>query len=236
MFASMIGLLSTLVGFALSHVSKLAFPLVTALMIYPLYYLDLKKGTNWRAANHVLLWALFSSITLTLLTIILGEETERLILHGEAYKEEMFRWIETGIGAEGDPHLFILPKIKELAIFSSLCLVSAGFLGLFLGSFLLNYMNYYVGCLFIHTKPGFLWVPVLFSWPIYAILRVIGYVNLGVVLSTPLFSRLFKAKFDRDQVRKQLLLAAIMIGLDFILKGSVANAIYQPILRKATEF
>ncbi|GEM_PF-4494630 len=46
----------------------------------------------------------------------------------------------------------------------------------------------------------------------------------------------YRVKFDRDRVRKQLLLAVIMIRLDFILKGSVANAIYQPILRKATEF
>ncbi len=108
------------------------------------------------------------------------------VLRGEPYRREMYSWISTGRGAEGDPSLFILPKIREIAVFSVLSFVSAGFLGLFLGSFLLNYMNYYVGCLLLDVKPGYLWAPVLFGWPIYAVLRVPGYVALGIVMSKPL--------------------------------------------------
>ena len=235
LLAFILGILSILIGLILSKISRLVFPLVMTLMIYPLYYLDLKEGRNWDAAYHVLMWALSSSLTLILITMSLGEEIGELILKGNSYKQEMFRWIRTGAGPEGDPSLFMIPKLTELGLFSILCFVSAGFLGLFLGSFLLNYMNYYVGCLFIHSKAGMMWAPILLGWPIYAILRVIGYVNLGVVLSIPFFSRLLGASFDGKQVKKQLYLALAMITLDFLLKGTLANLVYQPILKRAIE-
>jgi len=229
------GVISTLVGLLLSNISKFAFPLVMTIAIYPIYYLDLRQGRSWEASKHVLLWALSSSITLILLTALLGEGIGELILHGTSYKQEMLDWIKTGKGPEGDPRLFIVPKLREIAIFSVLCLFSAGFLGLFLGSFLLNYMNYYVGCIIIHARPGKLWVPLIFGWPIYAILRVVGYVNLGIVLSVPIFSKILKVEFDERQVKRQLYLAILTIALDFILKGTVANLVYQPLLRGAIE-
>lgn len=203
--------------------------------IYPVYYADLRRGKSWQASKHVLLWALSSSITLILFTAMLGEGIGDLVLHGRSYRQEMFDWIRTGEGPEGDPRLFMLPKLREIAVFSILCLVSAGFLGLFLGSFLLNYMNYYVGCLIIHAEPGKFWIPLIFGWPIYAILRVIGYVNLGVVLSIPVFSRFLKVRFDREQVKRQLCFSILLVALDFILKGTVANLVYQPILQRAIE-
>ena len=185
------------------------------------------------------------------------ETASKIILNGEKYREEMFKWIETGQGPEGDPSLFMVPKIIEILVFSLLGILTLGFAALLLGAYLLNYMNYYVGVLLLHAKPGltsFLTVA-LFSWPIYAIIRVIGYVCLGVSLTWFAYNLLFnyimkktmktklgplyslteifvkkKKTIDVESVKNLLLIAFVMIVLDFILKATVANMVYQPIL------
>ena len=232
-FSAFLGVFSVLAGLLCAYVTSFAFPFISAILIYPLYYVDLRKGRSFDALYHVLVWAFFSSLTLILLTVGLGEGLGVYIVHGVSYRDEMFSWIRTGVGAEGDPHLFILPKIKELALFSLLTLVSGGFLGLMLGSMLLNFMNFYVGCLFLSVHEGYFWVPLFFGWQIYAVLRVIGYVNLGILLSMPLYRRLLGSRFDSGSVRRHVLLVVVCIALDFLLKGTVANAFYQPLLKKA---
>ncbi len=228
-----LGFGSAALGLALAKLHPILFPAVMTAAIYPLYLADLRASKNWRAARHVLLWAFSSTVAMIALTVLLGEQIGSLVLHGESYRYEMFEWIKTGAGPEGDPRLFVAPKLREIAVFSALSLISAGLLGLFLGSFLLNYMNYYVGCLIVHAQPGKLWVPLIFGWPIYAIIRVVGYVNLGVVLSIPLLRLLKLTDLSLRDARKQLALALACIALDFALKATVANAVYWPMLSQA---
>ena len=112
----------------------------------------------------------------------------------------------------------------------------------------------------LHAKPSiesFVTVA-LFSWPIYAIIRVIGYVCLGAALTwfsytlitNFLLKKLMKSKLgpfyflaekfikikiiDIAPVKNILIIAAITIILDFILKATIANMVYQPILNAHT--
>jgi len=232
LLAFALGLASPLAGLALARVHPAAMPLVMTLAIYPVYLSDLESGEPWTAVRRVLLWALASSIAVVAATVLLGEGTVGpLILKGEEYRDEMLDWIRTGRGPEGDPSLFLVPKLIEIAVFTVLSLASAGFLGLFLGSYLLNYMNFYVGCLFLRAED---WaVPALFGWPIYAIIRVVGYTCLGTFLSIPLLRRLGRTELSQGEAAGLLKVALVCIALDFLLKATVANAIYQPILRGA---
>uniref|UniRef100_A0A7C1CGJ9 Uncharacterized protein n=1 Tax=Thermofilum adornatum TaxID=1365176 RepID=A0A7C1CGJ9_9CREN len=135
-------------------------------------------------------------------------------------------------GPEGDPSLFMIPKIREIAVFTALSLASVGLLGLFLGAVLLNYMNYYAGVLILHAKPEHLLSVVLLSWQIYALLRVVSYVFLGVALSRLSYIVIFQHRFTVEKDVKRLLFwSLIFIALDFLLKSTVANTFYQPLLR-----
>ncbi len=227
------GLLSPALGLLAAKIHPILLPLIMTLAIYPLYYRDLEEDMVWRAFWHVLAWSLACTVMMILLTIYFGAGISELILKGGSYRREMYSWIATGIGEEGDPRLFVKPKIIEIAVFSALSLVSAGFLGLFLGSILLNYMNFYVGCLFLDALPGYWWVPALFGWPIYAILRVPGYIALGIVLSRPLIRLKSGEKMQWGRAGRLAALALALILLDFALKATLANRFYQPILKKA---
>ncbi|MEM0377225.1 MAG: hypothetical protein QXI90_05580 [Thermofilum sp.] len=213
------------------HAHPLALPLLQVAAVYPAYLYLVRKSVLWRAAVLVLLWAAVESLLMVNATYSGTLRAAQAVINGEAYREEMFAWIRTGAGPEGDPALFVIPKLREIALFSAATFASAGFLGLLMGSILLNYMNYYVGCLLLAAKPGALLQVALLSWQVYAVLRVVGYVLLGVALtriSLLLWER--KRVVVEPEAARFLVWAAVLIAADFALKATVANAFYQPLL------
>lgn len=224
-----------IISLYLSKIHPIFLALIPTIVVYPPYLDFVRKKRLLEASILVLEWALFLTISMIYATIIYGEDIGSLVIKGQSYKEEMFLWIRTGYGPEGDPSLFMIPKIREIIIFSLAGLLTVGFLGLLMGAMLLNYMNYYVGALLLHAKPGAFFTVALLSWPIYAILRVPGYVFLGTVLTRISYVFLKERKLVLEPESKKLLLyAAILITLDFILKAIVANAFYQPMLKQLT--
>ena len=224
-----------LVGFYAAYIHPILLPLIPTIALYPAYYLLVSKNRLKEAVVLVVAWALLLTFLMAGFTVMYGEGIAPLVIKGESYKEEMFHWIKTGEGPEGDPRLFIVPKIREIIVFSVAAFVTAGFVALLMGAILLNYMNYYVGSLILHALPGAELQVALLSWPIYAILRVPGYVCLGVALSRLAINLIREWRLKFGEVRKLLYVALVLIVLDFILKGTVANTFYQPILNKIVQ-
>ena len=57
------------------------------------------------------------------------------ILNGAKYQTEMFHWIKTGAGAEGNPVQFVPQHLIHFIIFCVLSAISAGLLSLLMGAF-----------------------------------------------------------------------------------------------------
>ncbi len=93
----------------------------------------------------------------------------------------MFHWIRTGEGAEGSLQLFLPIHLREYALFSLLSLLTFGSAALILGTYLLNYMNFYVGQLVYQSSHP--WLAALVGWPPWSMLRVVGYIATGLALT-----------------------------------------------------
>ncbi|MEZ0346310.1 MAG: hypothetical protein ABWK01_07155 [Infirmifilum sp.] len=224
------------VALPLTRVNQMILPLLLTLAVYPGFIWQVSQGKFRSAYLLVFSWA----ITLSLLTIhyayTQGMQGAAAIAKGKEYTEEMFSWILTGRGAEGDPSLFIVPKLLEITVFALSSLATAGFAGLFLGAYLLDYMNFYVGVLLLHASASHFFEVALLSWQVYAILRVVGYVLLGTALSRISWLIFTKRKLIvEEEVKRLLVYALIFIFFDFILKATLANTLYQPLLRQFTE-
>jgi hypothetical protein len=223
------------IGLFAASAHPLLLPLLQVLPLYPVYLSLVSRGQLKRAAALVLLWALLMTLLMAWAAYTSGESLGGRVLMGESYRQEMFEWIRTGKGPEGDPSLFVIPKLREIAIFSAATFASAGFLGLLMGAILLNYMNYYVGSLLLAAKPGALLQVALLSWQVYAVVRVVGYTLLGVALTRVALQLLRQRRLVVEgEVRKLLLWALVLIALDFALKAAVANSVYQPLLKELT--
>lgn len=176
---------STALGFLLG--APWILPILGAAAAYPIYAADLARGRPARAAALMVVWAALLSVAVVVATMAFPSRAERTIWNGAEYASEMMEWIETGVGPEGTPSLYLPQHAAHFAAFNVACLASAGLGGLIMGAALLNYMNFYVAVLIEEASNPLL--AAFLGWPPWAILRVIGFILVSVPLSALLLRR-----------------------------------------------
>jgi hypothetical protein len=186
------------------------------ILMYPAYW----RGLGERPAAHVfgfsLLWAAAVSASIICWTQLSSGASGAAILRGIPYREEMFAWLHTGVGAEGDPRQFLPQHAAHLGLFVIASLASGGLLGLLMGSVLMGYMSFYVGSVALASGRPLLGAVV--GWHPWSVLRVIGFVACGVALSLPLRQRRLRA------VDLRLLLVGLaLVVVDAVVKALLAE-------------
>ena len=163
-------------------------------------------------------WTVLLSAGVILLVLYWPEGARAGILHGEAYRREMFGWISTGVAAENQPRAFIPQHLLHLAVFLVLTWLSGGYLGLALGAALVGYMSYFVGS--YAAASGHPLVGSVVAWVPWSVVRVGAFVLLGSLFAQPLLAR--RAwPFERWEVRLMALaLAGILV--DILVKAFFA--------------
>lgn len=196
-------------------------PLLQALPAWWVLLRDLRQGRPARGAVHMLAWALLASLVVIEISRQAPAETAPGVFRGAAYRDEMFAWIRTGIGAESDPARFIPQHAAHYALVLGLSLASAGLAGLLLGTVLLNYMNFYVGSL-VHAAAS----PVLASltgWPPWSILRVAGFIVGAVAAAHLLLGRVLHRAPWNARVAGRMFAASLGLVLaDIAVKALLA--------------
>lgn len=181
----------------------------------------------WRLAT---VWAVLLSLGVITMVWWQPEIAEEAVLRGESYRQEMFHWIRTGEGAEGQPAQFLPIHAGHLAVFVSLSWISAGYLGLVLGTWLLGYMSYFVGSYAVAAQSPL--IGPLIAWVPWSVLRVLAFVLLGCLFARPLLVR----RPWPFGPREKRLLALAVAGLlaDVGLKALMADG-YGLLLRRFAE-
>ena len=154
------------------------------LTLYPSFSRKVRAGDTFGAWQLGLLWALLLSAGVILLTIWWPAAARAGIVHGEAYRQEMFGWIATGTGKENDWHRFLPEHLLHLAVFLLVTWASGGYLGLALGAFLVAYMSYFVGS--YAAASGHPFLGSVAAWVPWSVVRVGSFVLLGSLFARPL--------------------------------------------------
>jgi hypothetical protein len=213
---------------AMARAGQIRFllPILATLAVYPVIAALLLRGRRVAAAAATLLWAASLSASIIAATRHDPASMARVVPNGPEYRDEMFEFIRSGAGRESDPALFVPQHLLHLTAFGVLAAGSGGLFGIALGSVLVGYMSYYVGALAAAGgAPG---TALLFGWAPWAILRVAGFVIVGLGLSEPL---LFAASIrmggeaaPRAAYRSWYITAAVLLGGDMLLKLLLAPA------------
>ena len=219
------------IGTVLTTVASLSFnipklmPFLGAVVIYPLYLLLVARCSYNQAMIWVLWWAICQSLAVVGATVLAPEQASEVVLNGSVYTESMFHWIRTGEGAEGTVQLFLPIHLREYVLFSLLSLVTFGSAALILGTYLLNYMNFYVGQLIYQSSNQ--WLAVLVGWPPWSMLRVVGYIATGLALTALALNlcHQINRKFPQLDFPRQYFL----MGLGLLLGDLIVKAILAPI-------
>jgi len=194
-------------------------PLLAPLTLYPPFVVRVREGRHFQAWQLGIAWAALLSAGIIALTFVWPEVARTGIFHGEAYRREMFGWINTGVAPENDWRVFLPTHALHFAIFLVLTWASGGYLGLVLGAALLGYMSYFVGCYAVASGHPFLGS--IAAWVPWSVLRVLAYVLFGTLFARPLLARRVWP-FERDEA-KLMALAASGLVADVLIKAFLAR-------------
>ena len=198
-------------------------PVLNALPAYAVLVNRLRRGERGGAVRAMLWWAATLAIVGTVALVWWPQPAADVVWHGAQYKNEMFRWIRTGRGAEGNVRLFLPQHLLHIAIFVTAGLATASAGAIVMGAGLMNYMAYYVASLARAGVPP--WAVTLLGWQPWAIARVAAFCTLGVLLAEPLLCWAFPAAEGRlKKTRRAPYVVAAMtaILLDWFLKFLLA--------------
>jgi hypothetical protein len=170
----------------------------------------------------MLIWAAALAVCATVFSYLDTAAAGRLFLRGETYRREMFDYLASGTGPEGNPRVFVPVHLTHAAIFCVLAVVTGASLAMALGAALMNYMAYYAGALGAASAQP--WKAMLLAWAPWALIRVASFVTLGVVLGGPVLGKLLGFPFHLPAQARWIRLAAAGLAADILLKWTLAPA------------
>ena len=111
-----------------------------------------------------------------------------------SYRDEMIHWVRTGVGPESMPSVFLPRHAAHAAVFAAASAVTGGVLSMPMGAALMNQMGEYVGAMAATSAHPV--ASALLGWHPWAIVRITGFVIIGVVLSGVLLSRVWRVPYS----------------------------------------
>jgi hypothetical protein len=198
-------------------------PALNALPAYVVLVHRLRKGELGGAVRAMLWWAAAMAIVGTVAVVWWPEPIGRLVLNGPGYKNEMFAWIRSGRGAEGNIRLFLPEHLVHLGAFVVVGLGTGGAAALLMGAALMNSASYYVSALAKSGVPP--WAVTLLGWPPWTVARAAAFATLGVLLAEPLLTLVFPTAREKLKAStRAAYVVAAMSGIltDWFLKFALA--------------
>jgi hypothetical protein len=211
-------IVATAAGFFTEN--KILLPVLQIAVAYPVLYSLLTRELQKRAIVTMLFWALCLATIVVTASLYYREPAAKSIFYGTEYVDEMFHWIKTGEGAEGNPVRFVPVHLLHFVIFAALSLLTASLLSLLMGAVLMNYMSFYVASV-ITTSDGE-WTAVLMAWHPWSAIRVASFVILGVILAEPLLCKIQKRDYEYLRIRRYFWLGVHGLAIDVVMKSFLA--------------
>ena len=223
-------------GTALSYLVALLIgvpalvPFLNVAPAFPFMIASLRRGRVGEAVWRMLVWAAALAVCATAISYLDTAGAGRVFVRGEPYRREMFEFLLTGYGREGDIRQFLPQHAAHAAVFCVLALATGGLLAMPLGAMLMNYMAYYVGALGAGSAHP--WKAMALAWVPWAIIRIAGFVTLGVVLAGPVLGRILRFRYRLRDQSGWIAVAGAALLADVALKWALA-ASWREMIRSA---
>jgi len=210
------------VGWAIGQ--PLLLPLLNAGAAWWVMARLLQSGEMPRAVAAMLVWAATMAVAATAMSAFgwsRDARDEGLFLR-PGYRDDMLRWVETGQGDESRPSRFLPQHAAHAGVFAAASLGTGGILSMPMGAVLMNSMGEYVGTMAARSAHPV--ASIILGWHPWSLVRIVGFVILGVVLSGVVLSRLMAFPFALSAHRGWLAAGGGLLILDVGLKAVLAPA------------
>jgi hypothetical protein len=214
---------------------QLCLPLLSAAVLIPMFLWALRQGRPRRAIALALFWVVAQSVSVIVASLLFQDTAWRAVQGGLEYRSAWLAWIEGGPLVALAPSLDYGRQVVELALYSLAMALTGGVAGLLLLTVALDRVNFTVASLMAVTQNPAL--SLLAGWPVWLIVRLVGYLVLGAVLAEPVANLDLRPAYLADwlQRRWRLLLAGLGVVLLGALLQALLSPLYQAILRNVLD-
>jgi hypothetical protein len=167
---------------------QICLPLLPVLVIAPLFLWAVRLGRPQRAMGLALVWAASLAVTIFVASLAVPERAGQAIWHGLEIRSEVLAWIATGMAGAGEVlglPLDLSTELQQALVVLAGSLASAGLVGLAVDALLINATSFVAASIVAQASSP---VPaILVAWPIWNVIRLLGYIVCGAVLAEPVF-------------------------------------------------
>ncbi len=212
---------------------QICLPLLSAAVLIPMFLWALRQGRPRKAITLALFWVVVQSLSVIVASLLFADTAARAVQGGLEYRTAWLAWIEGGPLVQMAPALDYARQLIDLAVYAVAMALTGGVGGLLLLTVALNRLNFTLASLLTTAQN-----PVLLAvaaWPLWMIVRLVGYLIVGAVLAEPVANLDLRPAYLGEWLRrrKRLLLAGLGIILLGFLLQALLSPLYQTILQKA---
>lgn len=214
---------------------QICLPLLSAAVLIPMFIWALRQGRPRKAITLALFWVVVQSLSVIVASLLFQDSAWQAVQGGLEYRTAALQWIEGGPPVTMAPALNYARQALDLLIYALAMAFTGGVAGLLLLALALDRLNFTVATLLASASNPLLLA--LAAWPLWMIVRLVGFVIVGAVLAEPVANLDLRPAYLANwlQRRWRLLLA----GLGIVLLGVVLQALlaplYQTIVSNAIE-
>lgn len=211
----------------------LALPLLSTLVLAPMFFWAVRQGRPDRAIRFALFWALVQSLCVLLASLLFDTTGGRAIAGGLAYRDTWLRWAEHGTPVLTAPATSFVAQTRETLVFGAASALTGGAGGLGMLTLALDRVNFTAASL-LHAAPRPL-LGLLAAWPVWLMVRLVGLIVLASVLAEPLANADLLPGYLPwwAQHRRRLLLLGVGLLLLAVALQAALTPFYQRLMAAA---
>jgi hypothetical protein len=162
--------------------------------VAPFYLWAAARGRYGPAVGLSLVWLACLALFLTVGTTFFPERAADATLYGRVYNADFTAWLADENAAFGETWGYARKAVEQGGLAGGLSLLTGGFGGLATAAVNVNCFSYNAGRLLLGSTSGT--YSIIFAWPFWEVLKVIGLANLSVALGVPPIRLIFRREVD----------------------------------------
>lgn len=189
--------------------NKYATPVFNLAAVAPFFLWATARGRYGPAAGLSLLWLACLALFFTVGTTLFPERAADAALYGRAYNADFNAWLADENAAFGETWGYVRKAAEQGGLAGGLSLLTGGIGGLATAAVNVNWVSYNAGRMLLGSTNGT--YSIIFAWPFWEVLKIIGLVNLSAALGVPPIRLIFRREVDYKTA-----LEYIFVGLFFL--------------------
>jgi hypothetical protein len=195
-------------------------PVLNLVAVAPFFLWAAVRGRYRPAVGLTLLWLTCLALFFTVGTTFFPERTADVTLYGRAYNADFTAWLADENARFGETWGYAQKAVEECGLAGGLSLITGGLGGLTTAAVNVNRVSYNAGLLLLGSTSGT--YSIIFAWPFWEVLKVIGLVNLSVALGVPPIRLIFRRNVDYKMALEHIFVALFFLATSVFVHWQAA--------------